>query len=171
MEAFTLYSFNVSEHQVELVLPEAWQAKLLFEQLQKNHNQFVKWLKWANNVDSPEKEADSIKMFQQKMIDGIAFNLTILVDHNPAGMIDLHHLNNKSGEMGYWLSGDYQHLGIMTKCVKLLSKYAFEQLNLDYLLLRARSQNYASQHVAENSNFKYLKTENDFKVYILKNNR
>ncbi len=48
-------------------------------------------------------------MFQEKMVAGEAFNLVILVDGVPSGMIDLHELNQSSGEVGYWLSGDVQH--------------------------------------------------------------
>ena len=77
-------------HKVELVLPETWQAKDLFDQLQKNLVEFSKWLVWAKKIDSVQKEVDSIKQFQQKMVDGTAFNLVILVDEIPAGMIDLH---------------------------------------------------------------------------------
>lgn len=168
--AFVLHNFATGNKNIELVLPETWQAYGLFDQLQKNLNEFSKWLVWANKVDSVQKEADSIKMFQQKMVDGTAFNLVILVDGQPAGMIDLHDLNHKSGEVGYWLSGDFQHLGIMTKCVEFLKKYAFEQLNLEYLILRTHPLNFASQNVAKRSGFEYLDNdENGHRVFVLRN--
>lgn len=105
------------------------------------------------------------------MVDGTAFNLVILVDGQPAGMIDLHNLNHESGEVGYWLSNDFQHLGIMTESVEFLKKYAFEQLKLDYLILRTHPKNSASQNVAKRSGFVYLKDdENGHKVFVLRNN-
>lgn len=105
------------------------------------------------------------------MVDGTAFNLVILVDETPAGMIDLHYLSSKSGEVGYWLSNDFQHLGIMTKCVEFLKKYAFEQLRLDYLILRTHPQNFASQNVAKRSGFKYQEIDdNGHKKFVLRNN-
>lgn len=159
MRSFTLYSFKVNKHSISLVLPETWQAPTLFEQLKKNHKQFSKYLKWANNIDTVQKEANSIKIFQQKMVDGTNFNLVILIDGNPAGMIDLHHLTNESGEVGYWLSSDYQHLGIMTKCVEFLIDYSFTQLKLNYLLLRTAQDNSASQNVALRTGFKYEKDD------------
>lgn len=103
------------------------------------------------------------------MIDGTAFNLVILVDQHPAGMIDLHKLTKKSGEIGYWLSGDYQHLGIMTQCVQLLINYSFTQLKLDHLILRTAQTNFASQNVAKRCNFEYVKDDEDHhKVFVLK---
>ncbi len=170
MRAFTLYSFKIKGHLVELVLPEVWQAAELFDQLQKNHDQFAKYLKWLNSIDSIQKETESIKIFQQKMVDGTAFNLVIIIDGKISGMIDLHKLNKKSGEVGYWLSGDFQHLGIMTKCVEFLIGYSFKQLKLEYLILRTAQENFASQHVAERTGFKYIDDdENDHKVFKLKN--
>ena len=104
------------------------------------------------------------------MIAGEAFNLVILVEGVPSGMIDLHELNQRSGEVGYWLSGDAQHLGIMTKSVGFLVEYAFKQLNLEFLILRTAQDNLASQHVAQRARFQYVKDdENDHKVFVLKN--
>ncbi len=109
-------------------------------------------------------------MFQEKMVAGEAFNLVILVEGVPSGMIDLHELNQRSGEVGYWLSGDAQHLGIMTKSVEFLVEYAFKQLNLEFLILRTAQDNLASQHVAQRAGFEYMKDdENDHKVFVLKN--
>ena len=166
---FVLDSFEARSHQVELVLPEVWQAKRLYDQLQKNLTEFSKWLVWAHKITSVEEETKAIKVFQQKMVDGSAFNLVILVDQIPAGMIDLHKLNQESGEVGYWLSADFQGLGIMTQSVKFLEKYAFDQLNLDHLILRTHPQNFASQNVAKRSGFEYQKNDEvGHKVFMLK---
>lgn len=168
---FVLHNFKTGKHKVELVLLETWQAKDLFDQLQKNLVEFSKWLVWAKKIDSVQKEVDSIKQFQQKMVDGTAFNLVILVDKIPAGMIDLHDLNPESGEVGYWLSNDFQHLGIMTESVEFLKKYAFEQLGLKYLILRTHPQNFASQNVAKRSEFEYQGIDdNGHKKFVLRNN-
>lgn len=168
---FVLHKFVTGKHDVELVLPETWQAKDLFDQLQKNLVEFSKWLVWAKKIDSVQKEVDSIKQFQQKMVDSTAFNLVILVDEIPAGMIDLHYLNSESGEVGYWLSNDFQHLGIMTESVEFLKKYAFEQLGLKYLILRTHPQNFASRNVAKRSGFEYQGIDdNGHKKFVLRNN-
>lgn len=168
--AFVLHNFSTGNKKIELVLPEVWQAASLFDQLQKNFVEFSKYLEWAEKIKSVKDEAASIKMFQEKMVGGKAFNLVILVDGVPSGMIDLHELNQRSGEVGYWLSGDVQHLGIMTKSVEFLVEYAFKQLNLEFLILRTAQDNLTSQHVAQRAGFQYVKDdENDHKVFVLKN--
>lgn len=168
MQAFTLFEFETDNHQIQLVLPETWQAEVLFNQLQKNMKQLSKYLKWAKNIDSVQKEADSIKMFQEKMVEGTNFNLVFLIDGKPAGMLDLHKLTRESGEVGYWLSKDYQGLGIMTHSVKLIIQYSFKQLKLKYLLLRTAQSNTASQNVAKRCDFHYVGDDDEnLKVFKL----
>lgn len=168
MHSFTLYHFLAQENSVRLVLPEAWQAKDLFKQLQKNKAQLSKYLKWVEDINSVQKEAGSIKFFQQKMVAGTAFNLVILVNDQPAGMIDLHNLNKRSAEVGYWLGGDFQNRGIMTSCLKLLIEYAFDQLDLDKLILKNAQDNHASQNVAVKCGFKYFHDDKQqMKVFVV----
>lgn len=158
---FVLHNFSTGNNKIELVLPEVWQAASLFDQLQKNFIEFAKYLEWVGKIGSVKDEAASIKMFQEKMVAGKAFNLVILVDGVPSGMIDLHELNQSSGEVGYWLSGDVQHLGIMTKSVEFLAEYAFKQLNLEFLILRTAQENMASQGVAKRAGFQYVNDDED----------
>ncbi|KRL90193.1 GNAT family N-acetyltransferase [Lactobacillus kalixensis] len=168
--AFVLYDFLTGNKKIELILPETWQAASLFNQLQKNFVEFSKYLKWPGKINSAQDEAASIKMFQEKMVAGKALNLVILVDGVPSGMIDLHELNQISGEVGYWLSRDAQHLGIMSKSVEFLVEYAFKQLKLEFLILRTAQDNLASQHVAERTGFQYIKDDQNYhKVFVLKN--
>ena len=42
--AFVLHKFSIKNKEIELVLPETWQAKDLFDQLQKNLDEFAKCL-------------------------------------------------------------------------------------------------------------------------------
>lgn len=91
-------------------------------------------------------------MINQRMIV-----LTILVNGQPAGMIDLHNLvKNKKGEIGYWLSSKFQGNGIVTRSVTELCQYAFHELNLQYVDLIATVQNGSSSRVAEHADFKLM---------------
>lgn len=170
---FVLFEFELNNHQIKLVLPEQWQADSLFKKLCKNKTQFSKWLPWFDKIKNVEDEKKSIKDFQIKMVEGNNLNLVILVNGVPAGMVDLHNLNETSGEVGYWLSDDFQHLGIMTKCVEFLKDYAFNQLDLQKLILRTAPTNRASQHVAKRTGFIYQPDypDSDHTVFLLKNKK
>lgn len=167
-KSFTLFKFKVAGHKVKLIFPEAWQADDLYLALQQNIAQLSKWCKWANSIDSAKKEAAVLKQMQQKISQKQGLYLVLFIDGKTAGMLDIHNLTSTSGEVGYWLSGEFQHLGIMTKSVKLLSQYAFKQLKLKTLVLKTRPDNLASQQVALNSGFSSTKDEgNQYKTFVL----
>lgn len=84
--------------------------------------------------------------------------LVILVNEQPAGMVDLHTIkwNNESAEIGYWLSQAYQKKGIMTEAVRRLVAFSFNELGLHQVKLLADHNNLASRAIAERLNFTHV---------------
>lgn len=58
-------------------------------------------------------------------------------------------------EIGYWLSADARGKGIASRAVRLLSRWAIENMNLARLQLGTNRANFASQRVAEKAGFKH----------------
>lgn len=168
-KAFTLFKFKTAGHKIKLIFPEVWQADGLYLGLQQNMVQLSKWCSWVKNITSAKKEVAALQQMQRKISQKQGLYLVLFIDGKTVGMLDLHHLTSTTGEVGYWLSSEFQHLGIMTKSVKLLIQYAFKQLKLKSLILKTAPDNLASQHVAKNCGFVYAKDdENKHKVYVLK---
>lgn len=72
-----------------------------------------------------------------------------------AGSIGLH-LNkeeNHIGEIGYWLARLFWGKGLMTKSVKIISRFGFNQLKLKRLEITVYPWNKASMRVAEKNGF------------------
>lgn len=169
-KAFTLFRFKTAGHKIKLIFPEPWQADGLYLTLQQNMAQLSKYLHWAKSIDSAKKETVALAKMQEKISQKQGLYLVLFIDGKTAGMLDLHNLTSTSGEVGYWLSSEFQHLGIMTKSVKLLIQYAFKQLKLKSLILKTAPDNLPSQHIAKNCGFVYSKDdENKHKTYILQN--
>ncbi|PLW80490.1 GNAT family N-acetyltransferase [Candidatus Woesearchaeota archaeon] len=58
-------------------------------------------------------------------------HLVIDIDGQVAGSISLIDIkDNHKAELGYWLGKDYRRKGIMTKALKLIIDYAFNELKL-----------------------------------------
>ena len=88
------------------------------------------------------------------MLDKKMFVLMILVDGKVAGMIDLHEIKiNVRAEVGYWLSREYEGLGIITRSVEYLTEYAFTELNLHKLTILVQTENDKSSAVPKRLNF------------------
>ena len=82
-----------------------------------------------------------------------------------AGLVYIKELdwNKKQGEFAYCIGYPFEGKGITTKSVKVLSNYAFKDLNLETLQIIVFKTNIASIKVAENCNFIWKKTlKNEF---------
>lgn len=154
---FSLIHFQLNDLDIHLVMPQSWQAVDLYQAIAHDRVSLGKWLPWAYQMKSAQDEASFIQTIQEKMIKDRMVVLTILVNGEPSGMIDLHNLvKNKKGEIGYWLSSTYQGRGIVTNSVLKLCQYAFSELNLQYVDLIVAVENGKSARVARNADFKLM---------------
>jgi len=86
----------------------------------------------------------------------IQTNFAIVIDGQVCGgiavdlMIDA---NSKAGEIGYWLGEPYWGQGIITEAVKLLTDYAFKNLDIIRIQAGVFSQNTASMRVLEKAGY------------------
>lgn len=157
---FSLIHFETNNLDINLVMPQAWQAVELYHAIANDREDLGKWLPWAYKMKSAADEVKFIKTIQEDMIQHRMIVLTILVNGEPAGMIDLHNLvKNKKGEIGYWLTSKYQGHGIVTRSVVELCKYAFNELNLQYVDLIVAIENGKSSRVAQHAGFKLMGVE------------
>lgn len=86
---------------------------------------------------------------------GEKFQWIILVDEEPAGWITLVVSNWEHGlaEVGYALSSDFQHQGVMTEALQKMLADLFTHTALERLEARCAVGNTASQRVLEKTGF------------------
>ena len=80
------------------------------------------------------------------------------------GLKDTDEMNMKT-EIGYWLSFDFQHKGIVNKCSKALIVYAFDELKMNRIQLKAGVGNIKSRAVAERLGFELEGIERDGELH------
>lgn len=61
----------------------------------------------------------------------------------------------RTSELGYWLAGHARGRGVMTRAVRLLSEWIFDNLPVDRLGIMASVDNAASRAVAERAGFQF----------------
>ena len=71
-------------------------------------------------------------------------------------MIGYHQVDriNRSVEIGYWLSADYQGRGIIARACRFLVNYAFTEMGLTRVVIRCAVGNHKSCAVPERLGFK-----------------
>lgn len=73
--------------------------------------------------------------------------------------------DNKKIEIGYWISEKFQHKGIVTQSCKKLIEYAFDNLKMNRIQLKAATENIKSQKVAERLGFTREGIERDGELH------
>ena len=68
------------------------------------------------------------------------------------GYLPVNHQDRKV-ELGYWVAERYQGRGIVTRAVRALTDYAFSEMNLNRVEIRAAAGNRRSRAVAERLGF------------------
>ena len=61
--------------------------------------------------------------------------------------------DNEKTEIGYWLSEDFQHKGIITLACQKLIKFAFEELQMNRIQIKAAEGNIKSRKIPEGLGF------------------
>ncbi len=123
----------------------------IFEAIQANREYLREWLPFVDDTISVE---DSKEFINYVNSTGEKIYL-IYYNGEFAGLIgfkDTDVLNQKT-EIGYWLLKKFQHKGIMTNSVKALLKYAFEDLDINRVQIKAAVKNQKSRHIPERLGF------------------
>jgi RimJ/RimL family protein N-acetyltransferase len=116
--------------------------------------------RWTR-VPSPYGESDARAYLLQRydlLAAGVAAPFAIVAsddDTTLLGSISLLDINweHERGEVGYWLAREARGQGHVTRAVKLICAFGFDQLRLARIALLASTRNAASQRVAERAGF------------------
>jgi len=140
---------------IELRIVNPNDADSLYRQIEKTRKQLVQFMPWGDTTRSVDDEREFLSYCQGRISDGKLFALSIWINKQPVGMVDLHNIDseNSHAEVGYWLGGEYQNKGVMTACVRKLIELGFSELNLHKIKLLAEEVNKGSNIVAQKVGF------------------
>jgi RimJ/RimL family protein N-acetyltransferase len=117
--------------------------------------------RYSPAIPFPYAEADAVGWFESQepaRLAGDAIDLAVsdAVTGRPVGAIGLHQVNRRllTAETGYWLARGARGSGYMSRAVRLLAAWVFDELQLARLELRTDPENVASQGVAERCGFR-----------------
>lgn len=137
--------------ELDLKLLELEDAVRTFALIDQSRNYLREWLPWVDGTkkiqDTEKYIQDSIKGFADRRL----LNTAILYKGKMVGVAGYNELDwtNKVAYIGYWLGEEYQGRGIMTNVAKALTDYAFRELDLNRVDIRAAAENKKSQAIPE----------------------
>ncbi|MFZ7133285.1 MAG: GNAT family N-acetyltransferase [Eubacteriales bacterium] len=143
------------DDELSLKLIDLRDAEKVFE-LTCNSREYLKeWMVWVDSTVNIEHIIEFIKTCLRGFAENRSLNTVILYKGNIVGITGFNNINwsNNTAYIGYWLGQKYQGKGIMTRAVKALTDYAFEELNLNKVEIRAAVGNKKSRSIPERLGF------------------
>lgn len=131
-------------------------ASEIYSVIDSNRCYLRKWLPWVDDTDSTKTVENVINTWEKQREQGSDKVFGIYMDGKYIGNIGLHdiEINNKTAIIGYWLAESYQGSGVMSDCVKALTKYAFSELDLNTICIHCALDNNKSRAIPERLGFK-----------------
>ncbi len=142
---------------LSLKIPRLEDSKEIFDIVDKDRKHLREWLIWVDKTISPKdieaNTAERIEKFDKK--EAAAFYAYYEKQWIASvGYISLDNINKK-GEIGYWISSDFEGKGLMTECVKACIKYGFEELNLNRIVIKCADKNLKSAAIPKRLGFTF----------------
>ena len=110
--------------------------------------------RWIPVIPSPYTEADALAFVRGEVGPAPEHSFAIARDHTLVGAIGLGvNSMNYRGRIGYWIAEPARGHGLCTRALRLLSRWALDDLELRRLELITDPDNIGSQRVAEKVGF------------------
>ncbi|WP_416150550.1 GNAT family N-acetyltransferase [Salipaludibacillus sp. HK11] len=140
---------------LSLKLIELKDGEKIFNLTNKSREYLRRWLPWLDGISKLGDTNDFIKECLQGFADNNSLNTVILHEGEIVGVAGFNDINwsNKTAYIGYWLREESQGKGIVTRVANALTIYAFKELNLNKVEIRAAVENKKSRSVPERLGF------------------
>ncbi len=156
---------------LSLKMPTMEDSQEIYKVVDKDRNHLKKWLAWVDKTTSVKNIEDNTTERIEKFAKKEAASFYARYEDKwiaSVGFISIDD-TNKRGEIGYWLSSEFEGRGLMTECVKASINYGFNDLGLHRILIRCSVNNLKSAAIPKRLGFilegtsrEDHKTEDDF---------
>lgn len=143
------------DQDIELHVFQPHQANELFQLVNQNRHHLQTWLPWVEGIISPHQAHLIIINWLRQLEGKNGFNAGIRYKGVLVGGIGFHQTDwyNRFTSIGYFLAKNAEGHGIITRCVKRLVQYAFNELRLNRVEIRCGVNNARSRAVPERLGF------------------
>lgn len=131
-------------------------AGALFQVVDANRKHLREWLPWLDANTKEEHSRMFIKSVLKQETDNLGPTYAVVLRGRIVGLVGYHPIrwNNKSVEIGYWLTRAATGQGIMTRCCRALVDHAFDAMGLNRVTIPAAVENGRSRAIPERLGFR-----------------
>lgn len=140
-------------------------AEVIFNTIINERDYLSEWLPFVEHTH----EISFTHSFIEEYLNSERKDLTcaIYYQNQFVGLVGLKDTDtdNKKTEIGYWLSEAFQHKGIITCSCKTLISYAFDEMDINRIQIKAAEHNLKSQQIPVRLGFKREGIERDGELH------
>ncbi|KDM90398.1 GNAT family N-acetyltransferase [Photobacterium galatheae] len=136
---------------IQLALVQPSFAPRYVELINTHFDYLSQWLAWPPHCNTESDFLNFIRRSLQEYAEGKSMVCAIFYQGTLVGNCSFNTINHslKTVDIGYWLAADKQGKGIITRVCRHLISIAFEQLEMEKVVIAAAVENQASRAVAE----------------------
>ncbi len=148
-------------HEILLTEIGLHDAEIIFETIDRQRSYLSKWLPF---VEGTKNLHDTRSFVLYSIATGSAMNEYVFrINFNAvfAGLIGFRNADKDKNriELGYWLAEEFQHKGIISQSVHMLTSYAITKLGFKEVIIKCASENSPSRRIPENCGFEWIGQE------------
>lgn len=131
-------------------------AEEMYTIVDKCRKEFLPWLDWVEETHSAKDTFKFLEMADKNWKNSDEFAYEMILDQKLIGLITVKgvSLEDKRGEIAYWLDTDYTGNGYMKEAVALLEKELFDN-GFNRVVIHTDVLNKKSANVAIKSGYKF----------------
>lgn len=143
------------DQEIELHLFQPHHALMLYHLVEENREHLREWLPWIDTMTTPYHYESLIPIWLRQFAENNGFNAGILYLGRLVGSIGLQQIDwhNKHTSIGYFLSKNAEGRGIMTRTVRSVLNFSFNELSLNRVEIRCGENNKKSRAIPERLGF------------------
>ncbi len=140
---------------VYLQLLEERHAAQVFALVDREREYLRRWLPWVDATQTVDDSLSFIRSSLEQFTSGRGFVAGIWREERLCGVIGTHKLDllNRHGEIGYWLSREFQGQGIATAACRVVVAHLFDDFGLNRVVIHCAKGNERSCAVARRLGF------------------
>lgn len=114
-----------------------------------------RWMGWDAELPDEADALANIERAAQSWNEGswAVFRIVDAATDRVVGGANLHMLEHQTAEVSYFLRASARGRGLATRAVRLVTRWAFDELGIERIELRVHPENDASRRVAERAGF------------------
>ncbi len=130
-------------------------AEEVFNLVMKNYDHLYQWSPWLDKNYSLKRAKEFVKTCAKQIEEKTSIPLCIKLNGEIVGGTGFNSFNwdYKTTEIGYWLAKKYTGQGIVTRASRRLLDYAFDQLELNRVVMKCVPTNQKSRKIPESLGF------------------